>query len=176
VASPHERALSGAPPGSIGGTSHGAGRAQAVDLASRRKHLGRPGRWLALSMVALGGLAAAAAVVSYSAQYRMVYVAKRSVPAAALEAGIPDVAALIFAALGIALALHGKRALRAAGAECLRGGDFGLDERARGGSWLAGRGYLGDAAGRLRAGVGHRDRCRAGLDDRPAAALEGDAG
>jgi hypothetical protein len=65
-----------------------------------------------LSMAALGGLAAAAAVVSYSAQYRMVYVAKRSVPAAVLEAGIPDVAALIFAALGIALALHGKRALR----------------------------------------------------------------
>lgn len=32
---------------------------------------------------------------------------------AALEAGIPDVGALIFAALGIALALHGKRALRA---------------------------------------------------------------
>ena len=32
---------------------------------------------------------------------------------AALEAGIPDVGALIFAALGIALALHGKRAIRA---------------------------------------------------------------
>ena len=72
----------------------------------------RPARWLAISMVALGGLAAAAAVVSYSAQYRMVYGAKRNVPAAALEAGIPDVAALIFAALGIALALHGKRAVR----------------------------------------------------------------
>jgi hypothetical protein len=63
-------------------------------------------------MVALAVLAAAAATVSYSAQYRMVYAAKTSVPAAALEAGIPDVAALIFAALGIALALHGKRAVR----------------------------------------------------------------
>jgi hypothetical protein len=82
------------------------------DLLLRRKCLGHAGRWLALSMVALGGLAAAAAVVSYSAQYRMVYAAKRSVPAAALEAGIPDVAALIFAALGIALALHGRRAVR----------------------------------------------------------------
>lgn len=81
-------------------------------LARRRKDLDRPARWLALSMVALGGLAAAAAVVSYSAQYRMVFAAKGSVPAAALEAGIPDVAALVFAALGIALALHGKRALR----------------------------------------------------------------
>ncbi len=73
---------------------------------------GRPGRWLALSMVALGVLSAAAAIVSYAAQYRMVDAAKRFAPVAALEAGIPDVAALIFAALGIALALHGKRALR----------------------------------------------------------------
>jgi hypothetical protein len=63
-------------------------------------------------MLALGVLAAAAAAVSYSAQYRMVLAAKGTVPAAALEAGIPDVAALIFATLGIALALHGKRAIR----------------------------------------------------------------
>jgi len=78
----------------------------------RRRGLGVPGLWLALSMVALGLLAVAAAIVSYSAQYRMVYAAKRAVVAAALEAGIPDVAALIFAALAIALALHGRRALR----------------------------------------------------------------
>ena len=32
---------------------------------------------------------------------------------AALEAVIPDAAALVFASLGIALALHGKRAIRA---------------------------------------------------------------
>ena len=56
--------------------------------------------------------AAAAAVVSWDAQYVMVRQA-RPVPAiAALEAGIPDTGALIFAALGIALALHGRRALR----------------------------------------------------------------
>ena len=37
----------------------------------------------------------------------------KHIPAiAALEAGIPDAGALIFAALGIALALHGRRALR----------------------------------------------------------------
>jgi len=78
----------------------------------RRGGLGVPGLWLALSMVALGLLAVAAAIVSYSAQYRMVYATKRVVIPAALEAGIPDVAALIFAALGIALALHGRRALR----------------------------------------------------------------
>jgi Protein of unknown function (DUF2637) len=77
-----------------------------------RSDRGHPSRWLAVSMFALAVLAAAAAAVSYSAQYRMVYAAKTSAPAAALEAGIPDVAALIFAALGIALALHGRRAVR----------------------------------------------------------------
>ncbi len=70
------------------------------------------GRWLAVSMAALAVLAAASAVVSYAAQYRMVEAAKKFAPVAALEAGIPDGAALIFATLGIALALHGHRALR----------------------------------------------------------------
>ena len=32
---------------------------------------------------------------------------------ASLEAAIPDAAALVFASLGVALALHGKRAVRA---------------------------------------------------------------
>ncbi len=74
---------------------------------------GRPGWWLAASMLALGVLAVAAAVVSYEAQYRMVFAAKGVAPVAAIEAGIPDVAAVVFATLGIALALHGKRAIRA---------------------------------------------------------------
>jgi hypothetical protein len=73
----------------------------------------RPARWLTASMLALAVLAGASATVSYSAQYRMVFAAKAVAPVAALEAGIPDVAALIFATLGIALALHGKRAIRA---------------------------------------------------------------
>jgi len=73
----------------------------------------RPARWLTAAMLALAVLAAAAAVVSFSAQYRMVHAAKGTGAVAALEAGIPDVAALIFATLGIALALHGKRAVRA---------------------------------------------------------------
>jgi hypothetical protein len=64
-------------------------------------------------MVSLAVLAAASAVVSYAAQYRMVFAAKGVAPVAAREAAIPDVAALIFATLGIALALHGKRAVRA---------------------------------------------------------------
>jgi hypothetical protein len=79
---------------------------------------GRPGRdhparWLTASMLALAVLAAAAAVVSYTAQYRMVLAAKDIAAVAGLEAAIPDVAALIFATLGIALALHGRRAIRA---------------------------------------------------------------
>ena len=87
-------------------------RADDILPSQRRRGLGVPGLWLALSMAALGLVAAAAAIVSYSAQYRMVYATKRAVISAALEAGIPDVAALIFAGLGIGLALHGRRALR----------------------------------------------------------------
>ena len=71
------------------------------------------GPWLRNAAAGLGVLAAAAAAVSFTAQYRMVD-ATRHLPAiAALEAAIPDAAALVFASLGIALALHGRRALRA---------------------------------------------------------------
>ena len=73
----------------------------------------RAATWLRAAMGALGVLAAAAAVVSYEAQYRMVFAAKGVAPIAALEAAIPDVAALVFASLGIALALHGRQAIRA---------------------------------------------------------------
>jgi hypothetical protein len=68
--------------------------------------------WLRNAMAALAILAAAAAVVSWDAQYVMVRQARHVPAIAALEAGIPDTGALIFAALGIALALHGRRALR----------------------------------------------------------------
>jgi hypothetical protein len=57
-------------------------------------------------------LAAAAAAVSWDAQYTMVRAVKHVTPVAALEAGIPDAGAVVFAALGVALALHGKRAVR----------------------------------------------------------------
>jgi hypothetical protein len=76
---------------------------------------GRPNTsraWLRNAIVALAVLAAAAAVVSWDAQYVMVSQVKHTPVIAALEAGIPDVGAVIFAALGIALALHGRRALR----------------------------------------------------------------
>ena len=51
--------------------------------------------------------------MSFTAQYRMVDAVRHLPAVAALEAAIPDAAALVFACLGIALALHGRRALRA---------------------------------------------------------------
>ena len=73
----------------------------------------RSAAWLRCAMLALGLLAAAAAAVSFAAQYQMIFAAKNIQWVAALEAAIPDAAALVFASLGIALALHGKRAIRA---------------------------------------------------------------
>ena len=73
----------------------------------------RSGLWLRNAAAGLCVLAAAAAVVSFTAQYRMVYAARHLPVIAALEAAIPDAAALVFACLGIALALHGRRAIRA---------------------------------------------------------------
>jgi hypothetical protein len=78
--------------------------------ATGRANTGRA--WLRNAMAALAVLAAAAAVVSWDAQYVMVSRVKHVPVIAALEAGVPDVGAVIFAALGIALALHGRRALR----------------------------------------------------------------
>jgi hypothetical protein len=69
--------------------------------------------WLRNAAIGLCVLAAAAAAVSFTAQYRMVYADRRLAVVAGLEAAIPDAAALAFACLGVALALHGRRALRA---------------------------------------------------------------
>ena len=78
--------------------------------ASGRDH---SGIWLRNAAAGLCLLAAAAAVVSFTAQYRMVDATRRLAVVAGLEAAIPDAAALVFACLGIALALHGRRAIRA---------------------------------------------------------------
>jgi len=78
-----------------------------------RQDSDRAHAWLRSATIALAVLAAAAAAVSWNAQYVLVRAVKQTTVIAALEAGIPDVGALIFAALGIALALHGKRAIRA---------------------------------------------------------------
>ena len=73
----------------------------------------RPGAWLHCAAGGLCVLAAAAAAVSFTAQYRLVYAARRLALIAGLEAAIPDAAALVFACLGVALALHGRHAIRA---------------------------------------------------------------
>lgn len=72
----------------------------------------RAATWLLSAMMALGALALCAAAVSWTAQYRLVFAVKHLSLIAGLEAAIPDAAAFIFASLGIALALHGKRAIR----------------------------------------------------------------
>ena len=79
----------------------------------RTSHPPRTGlAWLAGAMAALAMLSAAAAVVSWDAQYVMIARVRHAPAIAALEAGIPDAGAAVFAALAIALALHGRRALR----------------------------------------------------------------
>ena len=71
------------------------------------------GIWLRNAATGLCLLASAAAAVSFTAQYRLIYTTRQLAFVAALEAAIPDAAALVFACLGIALALHGRRAIRA---------------------------------------------------------------
>ena len=73
----------------------------------------RAGTWLRCAGVAVGLVAVAAAVVSYQAQWRLVYADKHQAGVSYLQAAIPDLGSLVFACFGIALALHGKRALRA---------------------------------------------------------------
>jgi hypothetical protein len=72
----------------------------------------RSGAWLGTAAAGLAVLAGASATVSFSAQYQMVQAARGLPVVAALEAAIPDAAALIFASLGIAMALHGRHAVR----------------------------------------------------------------
>jgi hypothetical protein len=104
-----------APPGLAGPALTGAG--DAGEVTSSPPSAAGPGRdrsggWLRLAAVGLCVLAAGAAVVSFTAQYRMIYTARRLAVIAGLEAAIPDAAALVFASLGIALALHRRRAVR----------------------------------------------------------------
>jgi hypothetical protein len=97
---------------------------------------GRAGWWLCGAAVVLALLAAAAAAVSWQAQYVMVSRVKHAAAIAAIEAGIPDVGAVVFAALGVALALHGRRALRprALNATCI-GISLAMNALAAGNGW-----------------------------------------
>src|SRR5215831_19022129 len=73
----------------------------------------RAGTWLRFAGVAVGLVAVAAAAVSYEAQWRLVYRDKHELGVSYIQAAIPDLGSLVFACFGIALALHGKRAIRA---------------------------------------------------------------
>src|SRR5260370_6668526 len=72
----------------------------------------RAGTWLRLAGIALGGLAAAAAAVSYQAQYQLIYAEKHQHLLSLVQAGIPHIRSLGFACLRIPLARPGRRALR----------------------------------------------------------------
>ena len=97
-------------PGLSAAASAGRASARVTHLGT---HVDRSGLWLRNAVVGLGVLATAAAVVSFTAQYQMIFAARRLALVAGLEAAIPDAAAVVFASLGIALALHGRRAIRA---------------------------------------------------------------
>ena len=116
--------------------------------------------WLRNAAAGLCLLAAAAAVVSFTAQYRLIYATRHLAVVAGLEAAIPDAAALVFACLGIALALHGRRAIRGPDPEPGLGRHQRVHEHARGRTGLAEPGRVGDAAGRLRPGQRHAHRRR----------------
>jgi hypothetical protein len=106
------RALPDPPPASMAGvpdTENPTG-SQPRRNASGGDH---SGIWLRNAATGLCLLAAAAAAVSYTAQYRLIDATRRLAVVAGLEAAIPDAAALVFASLGIALALRGRRAFRA---------------------------------------------------------------
>jgi hypothetical protein len=84
----------------------------ALTGGDRGRDKDRASVWLRNAMIALAVLAAAAAAVSYQAQYQLVAALKRDQWAAAVQAAIPDAGAAVFACLGIALALQGRRAIR----------------------------------------------------------------
>ena len=103
----------------------GAGEINSFALRWARPGPDRPGVWLQCAAGGLCVLAATAAAGSFTAQYRLVYAARHLALVAGLEAAIPDAAALVFACLGVALALYGRHAVRAGPCppEC-EGADF----------------------------------------------------
>jgi hypothetical protein len=105
-----ERARLAAGPGRIAAAAAGRHRTPVPWPGSEKD---RSGTWLGNAVAGLAVLAGAAAAVSFTAQYRMVFAARRLAVVAGLEAAIPDASALVFASLGVALALHGRRAIRA---------------------------------------------------------------
>jgi len=95
--------------------AHGNGhQAPAITIRPQkaRQPRDRAGTWLRAAGISLAGLAAAAAAVSYWAQFEFIVNVNQHQVISYLQAGIPDAGALVFACLGIALALHGRRAIR----------------------------------------------------------------
>src|SRR5258708_39973949 len=55
----------------------------------------RAGTWLRLAGIALGGMAAAAAAVSYQALYPLIYAVKHHHVISCIHAGVPDTSSLL---------------------------------------------------------------------------------
>jgi hypothetical protein len=104
LTSPAASTSPGAPDAGTAASGHRGGAGPGKD---------RSAAWLRTAAAGLCALAAAAAAVSFTAQYRLIYATRHLAVVAGLEAAIPDAAALVFASLGVALALHGRRAIRA---------------------------------------------------------------
>ena len=123
--------------------------------------------WLSGAMVALAVLAAAAAVVSWDAQYMLVLAVKRRPGRRRAGGGHPGRGRADLRGAG-----HRAGAARPAG-DPAPGAERGLrrdqpgDERAGRRAGLAGPGDLGHARRGLRAGVRHADRRRPRLGGRP---------
>ncbi len=83
--------------------------ANAVAAVARKITL--RGCLIVLAALLLAALAAANGVVSWHGQYGFIYAIKHQHLSAALEALGPDCGAVIFAVLGVALALAGRRAI-----------------------------------------------------------------
>ena len=104
-------AAAAAQPKRAGRDHRNAGEAPAFRPRAEPKD--RAATWLRFAGVAVGLVAVAAAAVSYEAQWRLVYRDKHELGVSYVQAAIPDLGSLVFACFGIALALHGKRAIRA---------------------------------------------------------------
>jgi Protein of unknown function (DUF2637) len=101
------------PPASSAPAVRDPGTASSSSPAKARPEKDRTAAWLRTAATGLCALATAAATVSFTAQYQLADATRHLPVIAALEAAIPDAAALVFACLGVALALHGRRAIRA---------------------------------------------------------------
>ena len=118
----------------------------------------RSGMWLRNAATGLCLLAVAAAVVSFTAQYRMIYATRRLALVAGLEAAHPR-----WRRPGLRLPRHRAGLARpprdpGPGAEPRRSRDQCVHERDRGRAGLAEPGHLGHAPGRLCPGQRHPHR------------------